>query len=162
MNGVCLSAVSRRGRRVAFDVVSETLRRTTLGALQPGDRVNVERPLRYGSRIEGHCVLGHVDGVGKIDRVRPAGRQKDFRIRFPRRLGRYFFEKGSVAVDGVSLTIGRIEKGAFWIHAIPITLKKTVLGSKKPGDRVHLEADWLVKSLRRKGSRRLDGIRRIV
>lgn len=162
VSGVCLSAVSRRGRRIAFDVVSETLRRTALGRLRPGDRVNLERPLRYGSRIEGHYVLGHVDGTGTIDRVRASGRQKDFRIRFPKRLGRYLFEKGSVAVDGVSLTAGRVENGAFWVHCIPVTLKKTTFGRRSAGDRVHLEADWMVKSLSRKGSRRLDGNRRIV
>jgi riboflavin synthase len=162
VSGVCLSAVSRRGRRLSFDVVSETLRRTTLGGLKPGDRVNLERPLRYGSRIEGHCVLGHIDGTAVIDRVRASGRQKDFLVRYPKPLRRFIVEKGSVALDGVSLTIGKSERGAFWVHCIPVTLRKTTFGARRPGDRLNLEADWLVKSLRAKGSRRLDGSLRIV
>lgn len=154
VNGVCLSAVSRRGRRVEFDVVSETLRRTTTGSLRAGSAVNLERPLRWGSRIEGHVVQGHVDGVGVIDRLRRTDRQADFRIRAPRRLARYWFEKGSVAVDGISLTLGKVEDASFWIHCIPVTLQKTTFGMRRLGDRVNLEVDWMVKSLIRKGSRR--------
>ena len=154
VNGTCLSVTGRTGRRLSFDVISETLRRTTLGQLQPGDVVNLERPLRYGSRIEGHYVLGHVDAAGTIDRVRRSGRQASFRIAFPIRLKRFFIEKGSVAVDGVSLTIGKIEKGRFWIYCIPVTLQKTTFGTRQTGDRVNLEADWLLKTRRAKRSRK--------
>ena len=147
VNGVCLTMASRKGASFSFDLVQETLRRTTLGHVLKGDYVNLERPMRASDRVHGHFVLGHVDGVGKITAVFVRGRARDFSILFPRAFKRYFVEKGSVAVDGVSLTIGRVKGNSFTVHLIPQTLRRTVFGRLKRGSRVNLEADILMKGL---------------
>lgn len=155
VSGVCLSVVAHRGKRLSFDMVAETLKRSCLGRLKAHDRVNLERPLRYGSRIEGHIVQGHVDGTGQIVAVQKTARQRNIQISCPRSLGRYLIEKGSIAVDGVSLTIGKVHRNRFWVHCIPVTLRKTTLGLCREGDWVNLEADWLLKACAKAGYRRV-------
>ncbi len=152
VNGACLTVAAKKDRTLFFDLLAETRRRTALGVLRTGDRVNLERPLRYGARIEGHFVTGHVDGRGKVARVLTRGRHKSAFIVFPGALRRYFFEKGSVALDGVSLTLGRVEHGGFWVHWIPHTLRGTALGNYRAGRPVNLEADILAKLAWRIGS----------
>lgn len=149
VNGACLTVARRRNREISFQIVEETLKRTTLGSLRPGLRAHVERPLRAGQRMNGHFVQGHVDGTSRVRHVLKKGRGLDLVISFPVRLRPFLLEKGSVAVDGVSLTIGRVSGNAFWLHLVPYTLKKTRLGRLKAGDRVNLEADILVKLLAR-------------
>lgn len=145
VNGACLTVVKKKGTRLFFDVVPETLRRTDLGRLKAGDSVNLERSLRFGARVEGHFVLGHVDGLGRVERVRRGKNGRDFFVTFPRALRPYLFEKGSVAVDGVSLTLGKVSAAGFWVHLVPHTLRSTVLGDCRPGTAVNLEADLLAK-----------------
>ena len=150
VQGVCLTVVGRKGRRISFQVVRETLRRSTLGQLKPGDRVHLERPLRHGERLEGHFVQGHVDGVGVVQKVLGSKSEKSFLIRYPRKLKRHLAEKGSIAVDGVSLTLGKVLPSGFWIHCVPHTLKLTRFSSLSVGDRVNLETDLLSKFSRTK------------
>jgi riboflavin synthase len=145
VNGACLTVVKKKAGRLSFNVVPETRRRTDLGRLKAGDSVNLERSLRFGSRVEGHFVLGHVDGLGKVVRVRRGKKGRDFFVTFPKKLGRYLFEKGSVAIDGVSLTLGKVTARGFWIHLVPHTLRNTVLGDYRVGTTVNLEADLLAK-----------------
>jgi riboflavin synthase len=138
VDGVCLTAVD--GSRLAFDVVEETLARTTLGALKTGDRVNLEPALRAGEPLGGHLVQGHVDGLG---RVRSAG--EPVWIDAPPELLRYCVEKGSITVDGVSLTIAALDDHGFAVALVPHTLEATTLGALAPGEPVNLEADVLAK-----------------
>lgn len=145
VNGACLTVVKKTARRLSFNVVPETLLRTDLGRLKSGDPVNLERALRFGSRVEGHFVLGHVDGLGRVTRIRRVKNGRDFFVTFPKALGRYFFEKGSVTIDGVSLTLGKVSSRGFWVHLVPHTLRNTVLGDCLPGTAVNLEADILAK-----------------
>jgi len=145
VNGACLTVVARRGTRFAVDVSPETLRRTTLGALEPGGRVNLERALRVGDRLCGHFVQGHVDGVGRLRTIRPDADWQLYQFDAPRSLAPYLVEKGSIAVDGVSLTIFGCANATFTVALIPHTLKETTLGDRRPGDRVNLEADVLMK-----------------
>ncbi len=145
VNGACLTVVKKLSGKLSFNVVPETLKRTDLGRLKAGDPVNLERALRFGSRVEGHFVLGHVDGLGKIARIRRIKSGRDFFVAFPKALGRYFFEKGSVTIDGVSLTLGKVSARGFWVHLVPHTLRNTVLGGYRPGTTVNLEADILAK-----------------
>jgi len=140
VDGVCLTAVE--GGRLAFDVVDETLSRTTLGALREGDPVNLEPALRAGDPLGGHIVQGHVDCVG---RVRSVGEPVWFDA--PPELRRYFVEKGSVAVDGVSLTVAAVDDAGFAVALVPHTLAATTLGGLEAGDRVNLEIDVLAKYL---------------
>ena len=153
VSGACLT-VAKSGHSLSFHLVKETLRRSTLGQLEPGDAVNLERPLKTGSRLDGHFVLGHVDGIGRVSRVREGKREKSFFIIYPVRLSPYFVEKGSVAVDGVSLTLGKVGQGGFWLHLIPHTLKNTVSRYYTVGTRVNLEADVIAKLAYSKGRRR--------
>lgn len=148
VNGVCLTVVRKLKDRLFFHVVTETKRRSNLGFLKVGDRVNLERPLKYNDRIEGHFVLGHVDAMGKIIKIVRQKSQASFLIRFPPKLKIYMIEKGSVSIDGVSLTIGKVEKGVFWVHCIPHTLDLTTFGRLKPQESVNLEADILIKFFR--------------
>lgn len=147
VNGACLSVVRKTAGKLYFNVVEETLRRTTLGGLKAGDSVNLERPLKYGDRLEGHFVLGHVDAVGRILEAESEKTQKSFLVGCPSALRRFIVEKGSVAVDGVSLTIGKVSPRGFWIHLIPHTLQETIAAAYRPGTRVNLEADLLTKLL---------------
>ncbi|HEX6417661.1 MAG TPA: riboflavin synthase [Acidimicrobiales bacterium] len=144
VDGCCLTVVALGDGWWEADVSDETLKRTTLGDRQRGDRVNLERPVRVQDRLGGHIVQGHVDGVGEI--VDPA---PDLRVRMPRELLRYVVEKGSVAVDGVSLTIVDVLDDGFTVAVIPHTAEVTTLGRKGPGERVNLEVDVTVKYVER-------------
>jgi riboflavin synthase len=150
VSGVCLTMVELGGGEFAADLAAETLRRTTLGRLRPGDPVNLERPLRLDQRLGGHIVQGHVDGVGTIVSVRPEGDGVWVEIDAPGPLARYIAEKGSIAVDGVSLTVAAAGPGGrFGVALIPHTLAVTTLGRKGPGDGVNLEVDILAKYVER-------------
>lgn len=138
------SAVARR-RLLSFDLSPETLDRTTLGALRPGDAVNLERPVTLLTRLGGHLVQGHVDGVGTVERVSPAGSGTELRITLPEIQRRYVSEKGSVAVDGVSLTVTSVTDEGFTVALVPHTLDVTTLGDLREGDRVNVEVDVLAK-----------------
>jgi riboflavin synthase len=128
-----------------FNAVAETLRRTTLGALSAGDRVNLEPALRVGDRMGGHWVQGHVDGVGEVVRIEPEGEAQNFTFSAPPEIMRYAIEKGSVCVAGVGLTITGLDDVSFSVSLVPHTLAVTTLGRLGPGDRVNLEADVLAK-----------------
>jgi riboflavin synthase len=140
VNGCCLTAVKIGAGWWAADAVAETLRRTNLGALRPGDPVNLERPLAADGRLGGHLVQGHVDGVGQVVRAAP-----DLEVAVPEALLRYLVEKGSVAVDGVSLTVTGVSGRGFTVAVIPHTLAVTTLGRKVPGDPVNVEVDVIAK-----------------
>lgn len=142
--GVCLTVVESGGGRLAFDAVAETLRRTSLGRLEPGSRVNLEPALRAGEPLGGHVVQGHVDGVG---RVRSTGELTW--LDAPPALLRYCVEKGSIAVDGCSLTVAALDEDGFAVALVPHTLAVTTLGALAPGDAVNLEVDVLAKYVER-------------
>ena len=147
VDGACLTVTAKQGRRFRVDVSPETLRRTTLGRLAKDARVNLERALRVGDRLGGHVVLGHVDGVGTLEKVEPDGDWLLYRFRAPGALLPFLVEKGSIAVDGVSLTVFACRAGRFTVALIPHTLAKTTLGTRRPGDGVNLEADVLLKHI---------------
>jgi len=144
-NGVCVTVISRARGRISADLSAETLRRSTLGALKPGDRVNLERCLTLGKLINGHLVAGHVDGVARIVSIKPEGDSKLFTFEAPASETRYIVEKGSVSLDGISLTCFGVKGRQFSVSLIPHTLKVTTLGSRKAGDKVNFESDMLVK-----------------
>jgi riboflavin synthase len=145
VNGVCLTVVDNTGGVVTFDVMGETLRRSSLGVLRPGSGVNLERAATLGGRLGGHLVQGHVDGVGTILAREPADQWEVVRFALPPELGRYVVEKGSITVDGVSLTVMAVTAEAFSVGLIPTTLKLTVLAAKAVGDPVNLEVDVIAK-----------------
>ena len=147
--GVCLTVVANENGRLAFDAVPETLSRTALGGLRPGGAVNVEPSLRVGDPLGGHVVQGHVDAVGRVRSVTPEGDGRRVWVDAPESVVRYCIEKGSVAVDGVSLTIAAFDDDGFEVALIPHTLAVTTLGSLEPGDEVNLEADLLGKVVER-------------
>jgi riboflavin synthase alpha subunit len=148
VSGVCLTVVSAAAGRLAFDLAEETLRVTTLGTLREGDPVNLERPLRFDGRLGGHLVLGHVDGVGRVTAVRPEGDGARVDVEVPVGLRPLLIPKGSVTVDGVSLTVAALEEEAFAVALIPHTLAATTLGQRRPGDPVNLEMDVIGKYVR--------------
>ena len=146
VNGVCLTAVELGADSVGFDVGPETLARSALGDLSPGDEVNLERPMRLDGFVGGHLVLGHVDGVGVVEAVEREGETARLRIEWQDEgLGPLLIPKGSVAVDGVSLTVAALGTTAFEIMVIPHTLERTTLGGLKAGRRVNLEMDVIGK-----------------
>jgi len=145
VNGVCLTGVESGPGRIALDVVRETLSRSTLGELQPGDPVNLERPMAADGRFDGHIVQGHVDGVGVIAAVEPEGQGKRMRLRVPDVLSRYVIEKGSITVDGVSLTVAAVEGQEVEVALIPHSLQVTTLGLRAVGEKVNLEVDLVAK-----------------
>jgi riboflavin synthase len=145
VNGVCLTAVAPDPAGFSADVMEETLRRSSLGPLATGDAVNLELPLRAGDRLGGHIVQGHVDGTGEVDSVRAEGLSSVVRIAAPADLLRYVVEKGSIAVEGVSLTVSAVDEEAFEVSLIPETLERTTLGAAAPGRTVNLEVDVLAK-----------------
>jgi riboflavin synthase len=157
VNGVCLTVVDVDGDVFTADVMGETLRRTALGALRPGDPVNLERAAALNSRLGGHLVQGHVDGVGVLVAREPAQRWEMVRFRLPAGLARYVVEKGSIAVDGVSLTVAEVGDDWFAVGLIPTTQKLTTLGAKSVGDPVNLEVDVLAKYVERLLGDRLVG-----
>jgi riboflavin synthase len=145
VNGVCLTVIDNVGGVFTADVMGETLRRSSLGALRGGSPVNLERAATVGSRLGGHLVQGHVDGVGRILAREPADEWEVVRFSLPTELARYVVEKGSITVDGVSLTVMAVTDDTFSVGLIPTTLKLTVLGSKTVGDPVNLEVDVIAK-----------------
>jgi riboflavin synthase len=145
VNGVCLTAMEPHVDGFAADVMPETLRRTSLGPLGPGAEVNLELPLRAGDRMGGHVVQGHVDGTGEVAATREEGNARVVRIAADPELLRYVVEKGSIAVDGVSLTVSAIDEEAFEVSLIPETLERTTLGTAARGRVVNLEVDVLAK-----------------
>lgn len=149
VNGVCLTVVDLSGDGFEADVVAETLSRTNLGALISGSRVNLELPLRADGRFDGHMVQGHVDAYGAIMNVTPEGEGRRMSVDVASRFRHYLVEKGSIAVDGVSLTIAAVTETGFETALIPHTLEVTTLGLRRPGDQVNLEFDVLAKYLER-------------
>ena len=149
VDGCCLTVVASGSTRFAADVVAETLHRTALGRLAAGARVNLERPLALGGRLGGHLVQGHVDGVGRVLGRSSAGQGEEVRVELPADLARYVVEKGSIAVDGVSLTVAGVGQGWFSVALVPHTLAATTLGERGPGDPVHLEVDVVAKYVER-------------
>jgi riboflavin synthase len=151
VNGVCLTATHVNGEGFSAQAMEETLRRSSLGALQTGAKVNLELALPADGRLGGHIVQGHVDGTGTVAEIRPEGfaRVLDIDVAADEMLMRYLVEKGSVAVDGVSLTVSALRDGGFSVSLIPETLERTTLGRAQMGDRVNLEADILAKHVER-------------
>jgi len=146
VNGVCLTAVELDGERLSFDLGPETLARSALGDLETGDQVNLERPMRLNGFVGGHLVLGHVDGIGLVTAFETDGETARIRVEWQDpALAALLIPKGSVAVDGVSLTVASLERGAFEVMVIPHTLECTTLGTFKPGRRVNLEMDVIGK-----------------
>ena len=149
VNGCCLTAVAVEPGRFAVEAVPETLARTTLGTVRPGDVVDLEGAMRLGERLGGHLVQGHVDGVGEVVAVTDEGDGRRVTIALPRALSRYVAEKGSLAIDGISLTIAKVDGDRCEVALIPHTLAVTVAGAWRTGSRVHLEVDLLARYLAR-------------
>ncbi|WP_409238696.1 riboflavin synthase [Streptomyces sp. PA5.6] len=149
VNGVCLTVVEHEGDEFTADVMAETLNRSSLGALAVGSRVNLERPTSVGARLGGHIVQGHVDGTGEIVERKPSDNWEIVKVSLPAALSRYVVEKGSITVDGVSLTVVDAGPDFFTISLIPTTLALTTLGIKQPGDPVNLEVDVIAKYVER-------------
>ena len=146
VNGVCLTAVDIRTDGFSADLAPETLQRTNLGDLRPGDRVNLERPLMLQTRLSGHIVQGHVDGTGVLEALRELGDGNwELEVRVPQDLDRFLVYKGSIAIDGISLTIASVCDGLVRVAIIPHTYEVTNLASRKVGDRVNIECDVLAK-----------------
>ena len=141
INGVCLTIVQKKEQVIKLDLSQETLQKTILGELREGDRVNLERALRLTDRLGGHIVTGHIDGIGMIVGKK---KERDFfqlRIRIPESVSRYVVQKGSIAIDGISLTVNEYQEGEIQMTLIPYTIEKTTLMDKEIGDRVNVEAD---------------------
>jgi riboflavin synthase len=149
VNGVCLTVVEHEGDEFTADVMAETLNRSSLGALAVGSRVNLERPMAVGERLGGHIVQGHVDGTGAIIERKPSDNWEIVKISLPADLSRYVVEKGSITVDGISLTVVDAGPDYFTVSLIPTTLDLTTLGHKRPGDPVNLEVDVIAKYVER-------------
>jgi riboflavin synthase len=145
VNGACLTVVKKLQNAFTVDVSPETLACTNLGALKPGSLVNLERPMRLNERLGGHLVTGHVDGVGQIAAVKPQGEFTIFSFRIARELGRLLVAKGSVAVDGISLTVNQCRREGFSVAIIPFTLQHTNLQGRRVGDKVNIETDLIGK-----------------
>jgi len=149
VNGVCLTVIARDEREIAADAGPETLRVTTLGGLKRGARVNLERPLAANARLGGHFVQGHVDAIGHIADIRSEADFQWVTVGFPRELAPYIVSKGSIAVDGISLTVARLGEDRFDVMIVPFTLDHTNLGFAHVGDRVNLECDLIGKYVAR-------------
>lgn len=145
VNGACLTVVAKTDNAFTVDVMPETARHTVIGALHVGEGVNLERTLRFGDRLEGHLVAGHVEGVGRILHRQEDGNAVVFRIGCDKSLTHYIIEKGSVAVDGISLTVTATEENSFSVSVIPHTAAVTTLGFKRVGDKVNVETDLIGK-----------------
>ncbi len=149
INGVCLTVVALNSPHFEVDVSRETLARTTLGLLQEGSRVNLEKALRLADRLGGHLVSGHVDGLGELLSRRPEGRSERLIWRVPAELARYICEKGSICIDGVSLTVNAVSADEFCVQVIPHTRQRTIIGDYRPGARVNIEVDIIARYLER-------------
>lgn len=155
VNGACMTVAARRGSAFTVVVSAESLRRTTLGSLAVGQAVNLERSLRVSDRLSGHFVFGHVDGVGKLTAIEPEGGSALYRFSLPAGFARFLVEKGSIAVDGVSLTVFDCGRSSFTVSVIPHTASATTLGRMRPGNRVNLETDMLARYVDRAVSHHL-------
>ena len=149
VNGVCLTVVSLGKTTFSVDVMPETIKKTSLGDLRPGDYVNLERPVSASGLFEGHIVLGHIDQTGTIASIKKEGNSRIFRFKAPPSVLKYLVNKGSVAINGISLTVIKTEKKYFTVGIIPHTWKKTMLRFAKPGDRVNIEVDVLAKHIKK-------------
>jgi len=149
VNGVCLTAVTVDEEEVSVDLIPETLQRSNLGDLIQGSSINLERPMPATGRFDGHIVQGHVDGIGSIDRLSDDDGERLLTVSPPEDLMPFIVEKGSITVDGVSLTVAGLSEGTFSVALIPHTLEMTTLGLRKPGDAVNLEVDVLAKYVER-------------
>ena len=149
VNGACLTVVEKRGKAAKVDVSAETLQRTTFQWIREGEEVNVERALRLTDRLGGHIVTGHIDGVGIISEKQDEGDFSRFRLQVPQSVARYTVEKGSIAVDGVSLTVSECKDDWIRLTLIPFTLQRTTLFKKRVGDRVNVETDIVGKYIER-------------
>lgn len=149
VNGVCLTVVALEGAEIHADVGPETVRVTTLGSLPGGSVVNLERPLRADSRLGGHFVQGHVDGIGRVEELRPDSEFHWLTVSFPSHLAPFFVNKGSVAVDGISLTVARLRSDRFDIQVVPFTMEHTNVRHARIGDTVNLECDMVGKYVAR-------------
>ena len=149
VNGACLTVIAKGRGTVKMEVSAETLRRTSLGDLKAGDRVNLERCLTLNTLLNGHIVAGHVDGVGRVISIKPEGDSKLCTFEVAANEARYLIEKGSVAIDGISLTVFSIHGRHFSCALIPHTLKVTTMGLRKPGDKVNIESDMMAKYVER-------------
>ncbi len=147
--GVCLTAIALDAGSFAADVSLETLAHTTLGTLKPGDAVNLEKALRLADRLGGHLVAGHVDGVGRVVSVRPDARSQRWVFAAPAALARYIAAKGSICVDGTSLTVNEVEDAQFGVNLIPHTIAQTTFATRRPGDAVNLEVDLIARYVER-------------
>jgi riboflavin synthase len=145
INGVCLTIVEKRGQTIQLDLSPETLQKTVLGGLKEGDKVNLERALRLTDRLGGHIVTGHIDGIGIIVEKRKEMDFLNFKIRIPKSISKYVVQKGSIAIDGISLTVNESQGEDIQLSLIPYTLEKTTLMDKKVGDQVNVESDVLGK-----------------
>lgn len=145
VNGVCLTATQTKGGTIIFDLMKESLDKTTLGSLKPGDKVNLEPALKFGSRLGGHFVTGHVDDMGVIRKKVLRPNYAEYQISAAKDLLRYIVPKGSVTIDGISLTVGKVAKNYFTVYLIPYTLAVTTLGEKQVSDKVNVETDILAK-----------------
>ena len=145
INGVCLTVTKISKNQAEFEMIGETIKKTDLGALELGDKVNIERSLKVGERMEGHFVLGHIDDIGKIIKIEKKPTEIKFWIELPKALAKYVVKKGSIAIDGISLTLVDVIKNKISVCIIPHTMKITNLGSKKIGDKVNIETDVLGK-----------------
>lgn len=149
INGVCLTVVELLSGQVSFDVSRESIERTSLGNVQSGSEVNLEKALAVGDRLGGHIVSGHVDGLGTIIARQESARSVQFRVEVPDELARYIAEKGSVCIDGVSLTVNKAEQNWFEVNIIPHTMQETIIKTYQVGTRINLEVDIIARYLER-------------
>ncbi len=157
-NGVCLTVIDMDKHQLAFDVSRETLERSSLGMLKVGDKVNLEKALAVGDRLGGHFVSGHVDGLGRVMEMQTAARSTVFRVEVPEPLARYIAEKGSICIDGTSLTVNAVGPNWFEVNIIPHTMKETIIQYYQIGTKVNLEVDIIARYLERLLQRKQDGI----
>lgn len=158
VSGACLTVTGMAGKEFSCDVSAETLARTTFRGLRPGSRVNLERSITLSGRLDGHLVYGHIDGVGTVRGIRPAGESRVFHIRADPSIMKFVVYKGAVAVEGVSLTVSSVQTEGFEVTLIPITLGRTTLGFVRPEDPVNLETDIIGKYVLRFLERTGDGV----
>lgn len=151
VDGVCLTVTDAAPRILTFDLMRETLVKTSLGTLKPAARVNLERALKAGGRISGHFVTGHIDEIGVIQEKITQTNYTELRVSLPYTLKRYVVPKGSISLDGVSLTVGEVKRGYFSVYLIPFTKEVTTLGGKRKGDKVNIETDILAKYILNRG-----------
>jgi riboflavin synthase len=149
VSGVCLTVVGIDGSHLAFDVSNETLSCTSLGALQPGSGVNLERALRLADRLDGHLVSGHVDGVGRVLAIEPDARSQRWTFEVPAELAKYIAGKGSVCIDGTSLTVNEVDGARFGVNLIPHTIAVTTFQDRRVGDAVNIEVDLVARYVER-------------